>query len=42
MSLHKLDFALGLFGDDPRLKRARSKVAKRRLLYCPSLGVSIS
>ena len=38
MSLHKLDYALGLFGDDPRLKRARSKVEKRRAPVLPFLG----
>ena len=30
MALHKLDYALGLFGSDSRLERARSKVEKRR------------
>ena len=38
MSLHKLDYALGLFGDDPRLKRARSKVEKRRTPVLPFFG----
>ena len=38
MSLHKLDYALGLFDDDPRLKRARSKVEKRRTSVLPFLG----
>jgi len=38
MSLHKLDYALGLFGDDSRLKRARSKVEKRRTPVLPFLG----
>jgi tetratricopeptide (TPR) repeat protein len=38
MSLHKLDYALGLFGDDPRLKRARSKVEKRRAPVLPFFG----
>ena len=38
MSLCKLDFALGLFGDDTRLKRARSKVEKRRTPVLPFLG----
>ena len=38
MSLQKLDYALGLFGDDPRLKRARSKVEKRRTSVLPFLG----
>ena len=37
MSLHKLDCALGLLGDDPRLKRARSKVEKRRTSVLPFL-----
>lgn len=37
MSLHKLDYALGLFEDDPRLKRARSKVEKRRSSVLPFL-----
>jgi tetratricopeptide (TPR) repeat protein len=38
MSLDKLDYALGLFGDDPRLKRARSKVEKRRASVLPFFG----
>jgi len=38
MSLHKLECALGLFGDDPRLKRARSKVEKRRAPVLPFFG----
>jgi len=38
MSLHKLDYALGLFGDDPRLKRARSKIEKRRTPVLPFFG----
>jgi tetratricopeptide (TPR) repeat protein len=38
MALHKLDYALGLFGDDPRLKRARSKVEKRRTPVLPFFG----
>jgi hypothetical protein len=38
MSLHKLDYALGLFGDDPRLKRARSKMEQRRGPVLPFLG----
>jgi tetratricopeptide (TPR) repeat protein len=38
MSLHKLDYALGLFGEDPRLRRARSKVEKRRTPVLPFFG----
>jgi len=38
MSLYKLDYALGLFGDDPRLKRARSKIEKRRTPVLPFFG----
>lgn len=38
MSLHKLDYAMGLFGDDSRLKRARSKVEKRRTPVLPFMG----
>ncbi len=38
MSLLKLDYALGLFGDDPRLKRARSKAEKRRDPVLPFFG----
>jgi tetratricopeptide (TPR) repeat protein len=38
MSLYKLDYALGLFCDDPRLKRARSKAEKRRALVLPFFG----
>lgn len=38
MSLRKLDYALGLFGDDPRLKRARSKVENRRTPVLTFLG----
>ena len=38
MSLHKLDYALGLFGDDQRLKRARSKAEKRRAPVLPFFG----
>ena len=37
MALHKLDYALGIFDDDPRLKRARSKVEKRRSSVLPFL-----
>jgi tetratricopeptide (TPR) repeat protein len=29
-AIHKLDYAMGIFGNDSRLKRARSKVEKRR------------
>ncbi len=38
MALHKLDYALGLFGDDSRLKRARSRVEKRRTPVLPFFG----
>jgi tetratricopeptide (TPR) repeat protein len=38
MSLYKLDYALGLFGDDPRLERARSKIEKRRTPVLPFFG----
>jgi tetratricopeptide (TPR) repeat protein len=38
VSLHKLDYALGLFGDDRRLKRARSRIEKRRSPVLPFLG----
>ena len=38
MALHKLDYALGLFGDDSRLKRARSRVEKRRTPVLPIFG----
>jgi tetratricopeptide (TPR) repeat protein len=38
MSLIKLDYALGLFGEDPRLKRARSTVEKRRAPVLPFFG----
>ena len=38
MSLHKLDYALGLFDDDARLKRARSKIEKRRTPVLPFFG----
>jgi len=38
MSLNKLDYALGLFGDDLRLKRARSKAEKRRTPVLPFFG----
>lgn len=37
-ALHKLDYALGLFGKDPRLKQARSKVEKRRAPVLPFFG----
>ncbi len=36
-ALHKLDSALRLFGDDARLKRARSKVVKRQAPVLPFL-----
>jgi tetratricopeptide (TPR) repeat protein len=35
MALHKLDYALGLFGNDSRIERARSKVEKRRTPVLP-------
>ena len=38
MALHKLDYALGLFDNDPRLERARSKVEKRRAPVLPFFG----
>jgi tetratricopeptide (TPR) repeat protein len=38
MSLYKLDYALGLFGDDQRLKRARSKVEQRQTPVLPFLA----
>jgi tetratricopeptide (TPR) repeat protein len=38
MSLHKLDYAMGIFGNDARLKRARSKVEKRRVPVLPFFG----
>ena len=37
-ALDKLDYALGLFGDDARLKQARSKVEKRRSPVLPFFG----
>src|SRR5713101_7237568 len=37
-ALHKLDVALRLFGDDARLKRARSKVLNRRAPVLPFFG----
>ncbi len=37
-ALHKLDGALRLFGDDARLKRARSKVVNRRAPVLPFFG----
>jgi tetratricopeptide (TPR) repeat protein len=37
-ALDKLDYALGLFGDDARLKQARSKVEKRRAPVLPFFG----
>ena len=37
-ALDQLDDALKLFGDDPRLKRARSKVSKRRSPLVPFIG----
>ncbi len=37
-ALDKLDYALQLFGEDPRLKQARSKVEKRRALLLPFFG----
>ncbi len=39
-ALHKLDAALRLFGNDARLKRARSKVVQRRAAVLPFLGRS--
>lgn len=36
--LHKLDYAIGLFGGDPRLIRARNKVEKRRAPVLPFFG----
>ncbi len=39
-ALHKLDAALRLFGNDARLKRARSKVVQRRAPVLPFLGRS--
>jgi tetratricopeptide (TPR) repeat protein len=37
-ALHRLDGALRLFGDDARLKRARSKMEKRRAPLVPFFG----
>lgn len=37
-ALDKLDYALGLFGDDSRLKQARCKVQNRRHPLVPFLG----
>jgi len=37
-ALDKLDYALGLFGDDARLKQARCKVQSRRRPLLPFLG----
>lgn len=37
-ALDKLDYALGVFGDDARLKRARSKVQRRRVPLLPFFG----
>jgi tetratricopeptide (TPR) repeat protein len=37
-ALDKLDYALGLFGDDARLKQARCKVEKRRAPLLPFFG----
>jgi tetratricopeptide (TPR) repeat protein len=37
-ALDKLDYALGLFGEDARLKQARSKVENRRAPLLPFLG----
>ena len=37
-ALDKLDYALGLFGDDARLQQARSKVEKRRAPLLPFFG----
>ncbi len=39
-ALHKLDAALRLFGNDARLKRARSKVTQRRGPVLPFFGRS--
>jgi tetratricopeptide (TPR) repeat protein len=39
-ALHKLDGALRLFGNDARLKRARSKVVQRRAPVLPFFGRS--
>ena len=37
-ALDKLDYALGLFGEDARLKQARCKVEKRRAPLVPFFG----
>jgi hypothetical protein len=37
-ALDRLDYALGLFGDDARLKQARCKVEKRRSPLLPFFG----
>src|SRR5713226_3512201 len=37
-ALDKLDYALGIFGDDARIKQARSKVEKRRAPLLPFFG----
>jgi tetratricopeptide (TPR) repeat protein len=37
-ALDKLDYALGLFGDDARLKQARRRVEKRRAPLVPFFG----
>jgi len=37
-ALDKLDYALGLFGEDTRLTQARSKVEKRRAPLLPFIG----
>jgi tetratricopeptide (TPR) repeat protein len=37
-ALDKLDYALGLFGDNARLKQARRKVEKRRAPLLPFFG----
>ena len=37
-AVHKLDGALRLFGDDARLKRARTKMVKRRAPLLPFFG----
>ena len=39
-ALHKLDAALRLFGNDARLRRARSKVTQRRAPVLPFFGRS--
>ena len=39
-ALHELDGALKLFGNDPRLRRARAKVVKRRAPVLPFFGRS--